>query len=239
MLQIKDLTVKVGSKTILDRFSCSFNKDKVYVVMGPNGSGKSTLAFVIAGHPAYKISGGRIKYQGVDISDLSPEKRAKRGIFLSFQSPLTLTGVSVFQLLRTASVKKRDPLLLKKQIEKISKKLDIKKDLLERSLNEGASGGEKKKLEMLQAAIINPKLMIFDEIDTGVDVDALRKIAGFMDKFKKGKTLIIITHYNRILRYLTPDKVLVLIEGKLTKVGSKKLAETIERQGYKYATTTN
>ena len=173
-----------------------------------------------------------MKMEDKEITLLSPDKRAKLGIFLSFQTPLALAGVTVFQLLRIALNKKKDPLELKKKIEEIAKKLGIKKDLTERSLNEGASGGEKKKLEMLQAAVLDPKLLIFDEIDTGVDVDALRKIAKFMNETKDGKTYLIITHYNRILHYIKPDKVLILIGGKLIKTGSAKLAEEIEKNGY-------
>ncbi|MBI4009422.1 Fe-S cluster assembly ATPase SufC [Candidatus Roizmanbacteria bacterium] len=232
MLKIKNLTVKIGKKVILEDINYHFGKNKVYAVMGPNGSGKSTLAFAIAGHPSYKLEGGSLKLDGKEISELSADKRAKLGIFLSFQSPLSLSGVTVFQLLRLALSKKKDPLAVKKEMDVVARKLGIKKELLERSLNEGASGGEKKKLEMLQAAVLDPKLLIFDEIDTGVDVDALRTIAKFINENKKGKTYILITHYNRILHYIKPDKVLILINGELVKVGSAKLAEEIERKGY-------
>ena len=233
MLQIEKLCIKVGKTTILEDFNFNFEKGKVYAIMGPNGSGKSTLAFTIAGHPTYKVEEGLLKFEGKNIVDLSADKRAKLGVFLSFQTPLSLSGVTVFQLLRIALDKKKDPLALKKKIEEIAKKLGIKKELTERSLNEGASGGEKKKLEMLQAAILDPKLLIFDEIDTGVDVDALKKIAKFMNDNKEGKTYLIITHYNRILHYIKPDKVLVLMGGKLVKTGDAKLAEEIEKNGYK------
>ena len=232
MLQIKKLSVSAGKTTILKDFSFNFEKGKVYAIMGPNGSGKSTLAFTVAGHPSYKMEAGSMKMEDKEITLLSPDKRAKLGIFLSFQTPLALSGFTFFQLLRIALNKKKDPLELKKKIEEIAKKLGIKKDLTERSLNEGASGGEKKKLEMLQAAVLDPKLLIFDEIDTGVDVDALRKIAKFMNETKDGKTYLIITHYNRILHYIKPDKVLILIGGKLIKTGSAKLAEEIEKNGY-------
>ena len=201
--------------------------------MGPNGSGKSTLAYAIAGHPSYQFAKNSVmKFAGEDISKLSPDKRAKKGIFLSFQTPMSLAGVNVFQLLRLALAKKKNPLTVKKNVEKVARQLDIKEELIERSLNEGASGGEKKKLEMLQAAILNPKLFIFDEIDTGVDVDALRTIAKFMNENKEGKTYIVITHYNRILNYIKPDRVLVLMDGRLVKEGQAKLAEEIEKKGY-------
>ena len=239
MLRLQHLSVKINKKTILKNINYQFGKGKVYAIMGPNGSGKSTLAYAIAGHPNYKLEVGSLKFKGENITNLSPDKRAKLGIFLSFQNPLSLSGVNVFQLLRlaltesnSALAKKIDPLELKKKIEIVAKKLGIKKELIERSLNEGASGGEKKKLEMLQAAILDPKLIIFDEIDTGVDVDALRKIAKFMDENKNGKTYILITHYNRILHYIKPDKVLVLLDGKLVKEGNFKLAERIEQKGY-------
>lgn len=232
MLSLKKITVKVGKKTILQNISYNFKEGKVYAIMGPNGSGKSTLAYALAGHPSYKIEDGSLKMEGRDITDLKPDKRAKMGIFLSFQSPLSLSGVTVFQLLRLALQKEKDPLTVKKEVEKVSKQLSIKKELTERSLNEGASGGEKKKLEMLQAAVLDPKLLIFDEIDTGVDVDALRTIAKFMHENKKGKTYILITHYNRILHHIKPDRVLVLMEGRLAKEGGANLAEEIEKKGY-------
>ena len=232
MLQLKKVSVKVGKKEILKDFNFEFEKGKVYAVMGPNGSGKSTLAYAIAGHPAYKLDVGSLKLDGKEIRDKKPEERAKMGIFLSFQNPLSLSGVTVFQLLRIALGKKKDPLELKNEVETTARRLKINPELISRSLNDGASGGEKKKLEMPQAAILDPKLVIFDEIDTGVDVDALKTIAEFMDGNKKGKTFIVITHYNRILHYIKPDKVLVLMEGKLVKVGGAKLAEEIEKKGY-------
>lgn len=232
MLHIKKLSVSIGKKKILKSISYRFEKGKIYAIMGPNGSGKSTLAYTIAGHPSYSIDSGNLKFEGKTMNDLAPDKRAKQGIFLSFQSPLSLSGVTVFQLLRVALGGKRDPLALKKEIEDTAKKLGIKKELLDRSLNDGASGGEKKKLEMLQASVLDPKFLIFDEIDTGVDVDALRRIAEFMQKNKKGKTYVVITHYNRILHYLNPDKVLVMMDGKIVKEGDADLAEQIEKKGY-------
>lgn len=232
MLKIKNLSVSVSDKKIIDNLSFDFEKNKIYVLMGPNGSGKSTLAMSIMGHPLYLIKKGKIIFKEKNITNASPDERARMGIFLSFQSPLSLSGVSMFSLLRTAIAGKKDPLALKEEIEKIAKQLKIKKELLDRSLNEGASGGERKKIELLQAAVLNPDLIIFDEIDTGVDVDALRTIAQFMEKNKKGKTYLLITHYNRILKYVKPDKVLVMMEGKIVKQGSYKLAEEIEKKGY-------
>lgn len=232
MLKIKNLKVKVAGREIIKGLNFNFEKNKTYAIMGPNGSGKSTLAFALMGHPAYKLGNdSKINYQGKNITKLQPEKRAKLGIFLSFQTPLSLAGINVFQLLRLAKTG-NDPFLIKKKIAKLSHELKINEELLTRSLNDGASGGEKKKMEVLQAAILDPKLLIFDEVDTGVDIDALKIISEFINSHKKGKTYIVITHYNRILKYLKPDKVLVMIEGKIVKTGNYKLAENVEKKGY-------
>ena len=232
MLTLKNLTVSVANKLIIKDLNLNLEKNKIYVLMGPNGSGKSTLAMSIAGHPSYLIKKGKIIFNEKNITKASPDERSQSGIFLSFQSPLSLAGVTVFSLLRTAIAGRKDPLELREEIEKTAKLLKIKKELLERSFNEGTSGGEKKKLELLQATILNPKFIMFDEIDTGVDVDALKTIAQFMQKNKKGKTYLLITHYNRILKYVKPDEVLVMMEGKIVKRGNYKLAEEIEKEGY-------
>lgn len=233
MLSITHLTTKVGNKTILNDFNFNFEEGKVYAVMGPNGSGKSTLAYAIMGHPSYAINGkSKMVFNKKNITGLDAEKRAKLGIFLSFQSPLSLNGVKVHQLLQLALSGQKDPLAIRQEIQKYATELKIKDELLNRSLNDGASGGEKKKLEVLQAAVLDKKLLIFDEVDTGVDVDALKAISQFLHKNKKGKTYIVITHYNRILHYLKPDHVLVLVDGQLKKVGNHKLAEEIEKNGY-------
>lgn len=232
MLKVKNLTISVKGKIIIDAFNFNFEKNKVYAIMGPNGSGKSTLAYTIMGHPTYVVKRGNLIFNGEDISKDPPDKRSKKGIFLSFQSPMALSGVSVFQFLRLAASGVKDPLTVKREIDSLAKKLEIKDELIHRSLNDGASGGERKKLEVLQAAILDPKLLIFDEVDTGVDIDALKIIANYIDAHKKGKTSIIITHYNRILHYIKPDYVLMIIRGKLIKVGDYKLAEKIEKEGY-------
>jgi len=232
MILLKNLTVSVADKPILKNLNFEFKKNKVYALMGPNGSGKSTLAYAIAGHPFYSIKSGRIELDKKNINNLSADKRAKKGIFLSFQTPLSLSGVSVFQLLRLALSGKKDPLTIKQEIDGLAKKLHIKNELLTRSLNDGASGGEKKKLELLQAALLDPKFLILDEIDTGVDVDALKVIARYLDEFKTGRVIVLITHYNRILKYLKPDKVLVMINGEIAKQGDFRLAEEIEKKGY-------
>ncbi len=237
MLDLKNLTISVEGKTIIKNLSLNLKRNKVYVLMGPNGSGKSTLALTLMAHPLYQIKSGKILLEKKEVTDLAPEKRANLGMFLSFQSPLSLSGVSMFSLLRTANAGKCDPLILREKIEMTAKLLKIKKELLERSFNEGTSGGEKKKLELLQAAILNPKFLIFDEIDTGVDVDALRTIAQFMEKNRKDKTYLLITHYNRILKYVKPDEVLVMVEGKIVKQGDYRLAEQIEKDGYSQLTS--
>lgn len=232
MLTIKNLKVAVGNKVIIKNFNYEFKNNKVYAIMGPNGSGKSTFAYALSGHPNYKIESGSMKLNGENIKHLKADERARKGIFLSFQSPLSLNGVNVFQLLRVAMSGKIDPLNLRKKVNSLAKELKIKEELIQRSLNNGASGGEKKKLEVLQASVLNPGILIFDEVDTGVDVDSLKNIAEFIAKNKKGKTYILITHYNRILRYIKPDKVLILINGELVKEGKSELAKEIEDKGY-------
>jgi len=233
MLQLKNLTVSVADKKILDDINFNFKDNKVYAIMGPNGSGKSTLAYAISAHPFYVYDKkSKIFFNKKNITDLSPDKRSKLGIFLSFQSPLALNGVTVFQLLRIALTGKKDPLAIKKEIEVLAKKLHIKKELIGRSLNDGASGGEKKKLELLQAIVLEAKFLIFDEIDTGVDVDALKIMATFLNTVRSDKTILLITHYNRILKYIKPDEVLILNSGKIVKTGNYKLAENVEKTGY-------
>lgn len=231
MLSIKNLTVSVGDKKIINDFSFDFKKGKVYVVMGPNGSGKSTLAYSLMAHPTYEAKGS-VKLNGENISDLDAQKRAVKGIFLSFQNPLALSGITVFQLLQLALSGKSDPVILRRKVLSTAKELHLTEELLRRSLNENASGGEKKKLEVLQAAILNKQVQIFDEVDTGVDVDALKTIGSYLNKNKNNKTYIIITHYNRILKYIKPDEVLILNQGKLVKTGTAALAKQIEKRGY-------
>ncbi|MBI1862558.1 Fe-S cluster assembly ATPase SufC [Candidatus Microgenomates bacterium] len=233
MLTVKNLSVSVADKPIIKNFSYDFEQDKVYVVMGPNGSGKSTLAYSLMGHPSYTIKEkSKIVLNKTNLVDLEADKRSEAGIFLSFQSPLSLSGVTVQQLLLTALSGKIDPLTLRQKTRKLAEELKIPEELLKRSLNEGASGGEKKKLEVLQGAVLDKEVQIYDEVDTGVDVDALRTIATFLHRHKAGKTYIIITHYNRILKYLKPDHVLVLVNGSLVKEGDYELAKQIEKKGY-------
>ncbi len=236
MLRIQNLQVSVAVKQILTDFSYTFEKDQVYAIMGPNGSGKSTLAHAIAGNPTYQVSSSKLQISNkgkvINLKDLEPDERADGGIFLSFQNPLALQGIRVAQLLLLALKGKVSALEIRKRSKAIAKELSISEDLLNRSLNEGASGGERKKMEVLQGAILDRTVQIYDEVDTGVDVDALKSIGQFLHAHKKGKVIIIITHYHRILKYIKPDKVLVLKDGQLIADGGPGLAETIEKEGY-------
>ena len=234
MLSLKNLTISVEGKTIIKDLSFEFEKGKTYAIMGPNGSGKSTLAYSIMGHPAYKLSEkSSMKLNGLEISEMDPNERAQEGLFLSFQSPLSLSGVKVYQLLQLAMNGKKDPLQIRQEAKKYATELGISEELLNRPLNVGASGGERKKMEVLQAIMLDPKLIFFDEIDTGVDIDAMKTIANFLKTMMRpDRTFIVITHYNRILKYLKPDEVLVVIDGKIVKKGDENLATEIEKNGY-------
>lgn len=234
MLKLQDITVSFADKKILRKINHEFIKGKIYAIMGPNGSGKSTLAAVIMGHPLYRLSkSSRILFKGKNIVSERPDVRSQKGIFLSFQTPLSLFGVTIYQLIRYALNGKKDALIIRRELQKYAQKLGIPEELLSRSLNDGFSGGEKKKMEVLQAAMLDPDLIIFDEIDTGVDIDALKKITSFIKTLHSdNKTYIFITHYNRILKYIKPDEVLVLKDGQIKHKGDKSLAEKIEKDGY-------
>jgi len=235
MLSIKNLTIQANEKEILTNVSVDFDINKVYAIMGVNGSGKSSLVKSIMGDPDLVVTNGSITINTTEISKLKPNERARYGIFLSPQSPIAIPGVTVSQLLRAAIP--RDKMSSKDLIKNIniaSEELKIPKGLLKRSLNENFSGGERKKMEVLQVAVLNPTYIILDEIDTGVDIDALKVIAKFLKKLsqKDGVTLILITHYNRILSYLPVDKVIVMKDGKITQTGDAPLADKIEKEGY-------
>lgn len=236
MLTIKNLSVSIEGKKILDDISFDFRPKRTYAIMGPNGSGKSTFASAIMGHPSITYSrASKIMAAEKNIKNLSPDKRAKLGIFLSFQTPMTLPGVTVFELLRLALEKQLDPVTLHKKVKEYAKELHIKDELLKRSLNDGFSGGEKKKLEALQAVLLNPQFALFDEIDTGVDVDALRTISHFLKKhLPKTTTAVFITHSTRLLKYIQPQEVLVIKNGRLVKTGTGALAKKIEEKGFEY-----
>jgi Fe-S cluster assembly ATP-binding protein len=232
MLSLKSVSVQASQKEILHKVSHVFEMGKIYAIMGPNGSGKSTLVQTIIGNSVYSLtSGSAIEFGKKRLNNLSPDKRAKLGIGITFQSPQALQGISVFQLLRLA-LKDMDVLALYEKIEKLAVELKIKKELIDRPLNEGASGGERKKLEVLQMAVLDPSIIFFDEIDTGVDVDSLKTIFTFLKKFKKDKTYVFITHYSKIFSYLTPDEVLIMKDGKLVKKGGKEIIKIVDAKGY-------
>lgn len=237
MLTIEHLKVSIEGKTILPDFSFAFQPGRSYCLMGPNGSGKSTLASVIMGHPKYSVGrSSKILLGKKNVKNISPDERAKLGIFLSFQTPMALPGVTVFELLRLALEKKYTPVELHKLVQQYAQELRIKDELLKRSLNMDFSGGEKKKLEALQAVLLAPSFALFDEIDTGVDVDALRTIATFLKKhLSKETTLVFITHSTRLVKYVKPDVVLVLQDGRLVKTGTALLAQKIEAKGFDMA----
>jgi len=234
MISLKNLSVSIEKKKILNDISFVFKPRRTYALMGPNGSGKSTLASAIMGHPNITYTrASKILVKNKDIKNLSPDKRAHLGIFLSFQTPMTLPGVTVFELLRLALEKQMDPVDLHNQVKIYAKELHIKDELLKRSLNDGFSGGEKKKLEALQAVLLKPSFALFDEIDTGVDVDALKTISQFLKKhLPKTTTAVFITHSTRLLKYIKPQEVLVIKDGRLVKTGGPALAQKIEKDGF-------
>lgn len=236
MLRLNNLSVSADGKEILHDISYDFLPGTTYALLGPNGSGKSTLGNTLMGHPHYTPSKESFAiWQDEDLLHLTPDERAKRGIFLSFQNPLPLAGVSVMDLLRMTLVtsKKTDAMTLHKQVRAYAAELNIKEELLKRSLHDGFSGGEKKKIEALQAALLRPTLAIFDEIDTGVDVDALRQITSFLKThLPKEATLIYITHSHKLLSSLKPEHVLILKNGALVKSGDAGLASEIEQNGF-------
>ena len=234
MLTLKNLSVSIGTKKILRDISFVFKPGRTYALMGPNGSGKSTLASAIMGHPNITYARiSKILVEKKNIKNLSPDKRARLGIFLSYQTPMTLPGVTVFELLRLALEKQIDPVDLHNKVKTYAEELHIKDELLKRSLNEGFSGGEKKKLEALQAVLLTPSFALFDEIDTGVDVDALKTISQFLKKhLPKTTTTVFITHSTRLLKYIKPQEVLVIKDGCLVRTGTEALAKKIEEKGF-------
>jgi len=241
MLEIKNLHVSVNNNKILKGLNLSINKGEVHAIMGPNGSGKSTLASVIAGREEYEVNKGSIIYSNKKLLKLSADERAIQGIFIAFQYPVEIPGVSTTNFIKTAvnqirKSKGKKPLdavsFLKVMKEKM-KIVKINQTLLSRSINEGFSGGEKKRNEIFQMAMLNPKLAILDETDSGLDIDALKIVAKGVNKLKsKDNATIIITHYQRLLDYIIPDYVHVLIDGKIAKSGDKNLAQELEKKGY-------
>ena len=241
MLSIKNLHASVEDKEILKGLNLEIKAGEVHAIMGPNGAGKSTFASIVAGNENYEVSQGTIELEGEDISELAPEERAHKGVFLSFQYPVEIPGVSVTNFMRTAINESRKAKGLEdmpakdmlKLIREKSELLEIDRKFLSRSLNEGFSGGEKKRNEIFQMAMLEPKLAILDETDSGLDIDALRIVANGVNKLKsKDNAVIVITHYQRLLDYIVPDFVHVLYNGRIVKSGGKELAHELEEKGY-------
>ena len=241
MLSIKNLHAPIGDKEILRGINLEVKAGEVHAIMGPNGAGKSTLASIIAGNENYEVTNGEISLDGEDLSDLAPEERAHKGVFLSFQYPVEIPGVSVTNFMRTAINETRKAQGLEempanqmlKVIREKSELLEIDRKFLSRSLNEGFSGGEKKRNEIFQMAMLEPKLAILDETDSGLDIDALRIVANGVNKLKSDKNaVVVITHYQRLLEYIVPDFVHVLMNGKIVKSGDASLALELEEKGY-------
>ncbi len=243
MLSIKNIHASVDGKQILKGINLDVQAGEVHAIMGPNGSGKSTLASVLAGREEYEVSEGSVEFLGKDILELSPEDRAREGLFLAFQYPVEIPGVSTTNFIKTALNEKRkyhgqDPLdavsFMKLMREKMNL-VEIDKSLLSRSINEGFSGGEKKKNEIFQMAMLEPRLTILDETDSGLDIDALRIVASGVNKLRdENRAIIVITHYQRLLDYLQPDFVHVLVNGRIVKSGTKDLALELEEKGYDF-----
>ncbi len=241
MLSIKNLHASIEDKKILKGINLEVRAGEVHAIMGPNGAGKSTLSSIIAGNENYTVTNGEILLEGEDISELAPEERAHKGVFLSFQYPVEIPGVSVTNFMKTAINESRKARgqedmpanEMLKLIREKSELLEIDRKFLSRSLNEGFSGGEKKRNEIFQMAMLEPKLAILDETDSGLDIDALRIVANGVNKLKsKDNAVIVITHYQRLLEYIVPDFVHVLHDGKIVKSGGKELALELEEKGY-------
>jgi Fe-S cluster assembly ATP-binding protein len=241
MLKINNLHASVEDKEILKGLNLEIRAGEVHAIMGPNGSGKSTLASVIAGKEDYEVTDGEIVLEGEDIGELAPEERAHKGVFLSFQYPIEIPGVTVTNFIKTAINETRKAKGLEempanemlKLIREKSEMLEIDRKFLSRSLNEGFSGGEKKRNEIFQMAMLEPKLAILDETDSGLDIDALRIVANGVNRLKsEDNAVVVITHYQRLLDYIVPDYVHVLMDGKIVKSGTKELAFELEEKGY-------
>lgn len=235
-LEIRDLRVSVEGKEILKGVSLDINQGEVCAIMGPNGSGKSTLASTLMGHPGYKITAGTARLFGQDITALRPDKRARLGLFLSFQYPQAIPGVSVSNFLRTALEANGKGMPIPQFLTFLKEKMALLKidpGFISRYLNDGFSGGEKKRIEILQMAVLQPKMAILDETDSGLDVDALRTVADGVNSLRgPGLGILLITHYQRLLNYIVPDKVHVLMDGLIVRSGGKDLALEIEKRGY-------
>ena len=241
MLEIHELHAEVAGVEILKGINLSVGQGETHAIMGPNGSGKSTLAYVLAGRPGYEVTSGSVTFEGRDLLQLPAEERARRGLFLSFQHPIEIPGVRLDHFLRAGYNATRksqgedelDPLKFDRLVRSKIKSIDMDPALMKRSVNEGFSGGEKKRNEVLQMAVLEPRLRILDEIDSGLDIDALREVSKGIDDLRSPTTAtVLVTHYERILSYLVPDYVHVLIDGRIVRSGDKSLAREVEERGY-------
>jgi len=248
VLEIRNLTASIDGNQILKGINLKINKGEVHAIMGPNGSGKSTLAKVLAGHPAYEVTGGEVIYDGKNLLEMSPDERAREGVFMAFQYPVEVPGVSNSQFLRLAYNEKQkhlgeeelDPLEFKDLLKEKAALVEMDASFMTRSVNEGFSGGEKKRNEILQMAVLDPKLSVLDETDSGLDIDALRVVAEGVNKLHDpDKAVIVVTHYQRLLNYIVPDFVHVLSGGRIVKEGGKELALELEEKGYDWLKNEN
>jgi Fe-S cluster assembly ATP-binding protein len=246
MLEIRDLHASVDGNPILKGINLTVKKGEIHAIMGPNGSGKSTLAKVLAGHPQYEVTSGEVLYEGRNLLELAPDERARAGVFMAFQYPIEVPGVSNAQFLRLAYNEKQkhlgkdelDPLEFKDLLKERAKVVEMDASLMSRSVNEGFSGGEKKRNEILQMAVLEPKLAILDETDSGLDIDALRVVANGVNQLRTpDNAIIVVTHYQRLLNYIVPDYVHVLAHGRIAREGGNELALELEERGYDWITT--
>jgi Fe-S cluster assembly ATP-binding protein len=241
MLDIKNLQVKAEDKLILKGIDLHVDAGEVHAIMGPNGSGKSTLARVLAGHPEYEVTAGEVRYEGRDLLDMDPDERAREGLFMAFQYPVEIAGVTNAYFLKAALNAKRkhhgepelDAIEFLQLIKEKAKLLDIDQSMLNRAVNEGFSGGEKKRNEIFQMALLEPKLAILDETDSGLDIDALKVVSQGVNALRReDRAIVVVTHYQRLLNYIVPDFVHVLSAGRIVKSGGKELALELEQKGY-------
>jgi len=241
VLDVNDLRASAGDKEILRGISLTVKKGEVHAIMGPNGSGKSTLAQVLAGHPAYQVTGGQVRFEGQDLLDMEPEERAQAGVFLAFQYPVEIPGVTNAYFLRAAynalrkakGLDEVDPMDFLDVLEDRLKVVEWGPEIMSRAVNAGFSGGEKKRNEILQLAVLEPKLAILDETDSGLDIDALRIVAKGVNRLRSpDRSFIVVTHYQRLLNHIVPDVVHVLVNGRIVKSGGKELALELEARGY-------
>ncbi len=246
MLEIRNLHAAIDGNEILKGINLTVRKGEVHAIMGPNGSGKSTLAKVLAGHPQYEVTAGEVLYEGKNLLEMPPDERAREGVFMAFQYPIEVPGVSNAQFLRLAYNEKRkhhgeeelDPLEFKDLLKERAKVVEMDASFMSRSVNEGFSGGEKKRNEILQMAVLEPKLAVLDETDSGLDIDALRVVAGGVNQLlTPDNAIIVVTHYQRLLNYIVPHYVHVLAGGRIAREGGKELALELEEKGYDWITS--